>query len=663
MALRVLPYLALTLTLSLPDCLGDGPSNHTGNICSKKSLPVNFPGGNIPEQNTFMIFGASGNFSEDDALTERTLCLSAVSTRDPLLAECNSTKTSQKWYQYRHLLFNLRYGHTMTSNGFYEGADVILSSLQNQTWLCSHTTASVTSLLTKRNATSFYLGGSRNALELSNLPDMTWGIASGEGRISGELNLLCAYRDLFCGPPLPGIRSFIVTSEYDLSLYLHLSSSLVDEIIREVRACYAPGDKLLIGCPLGHVQIGTNDRRYKVVTCFGGGKWSDPVPMHCEKVTCGEPEVFPNAVYRGNHFTYSDTIRYKCVGEYVGDDVTHICDPRGKWFGEAPQCNYYCEFNLTAPSGLIKSPNYPNPYPHDVDCRWLIRAREGFRVALWIRDFFIEPGSIFSSRCQFEVLFIQDVHKESSYVDKFCGSLHPGQWTSSGNYVIVGFHSDHSYSGKGFKIEYTTWNPEMSDYPVEPARNGTYPDEEDKSNVNTYTEYGSYFMEALYIILLCVAILLIFVIVTAHVINNIKSKIHPSDEEDVYGPDETTPKVAQQGMTTLFDPEMTEVGGEADRDNASTASSELSDDVIPKIIDNGEHSDDVAIASSKTDFKEMSDGATNDVNEPEDSSYEIDEYQNTIKGESPFQTERQIQISMSGKSPSEAVIDQSSLEQ
>ena len=106
----------------------------------------------------------------------------------------------------------------------------MLSSLQNQTWLCSHSTASVTSLLTKRNATSFYLGGSRNALELSNLPDMTWGIASGEGRISGELNLLCAYRDLFCGPPLPGIRSFIVTSEYDLSLYLHLSSSLVDEV-------------------------------------------------------------------------------------------------------------------------------------------------------------------------------------------------------------------------------------------------------------------------------------------------------------------------------------------------------------------------------------------------------------------------------------------------
>ena len=35
---------------------------------------------------------------------------------------------------------------------------------------------------------------------------------------------------------------------------------------------------------------------------------------------------------------------------------------------------------------------------------------------------------------------------------------------------------------------------------------------------------------------------------------------------------------------SLSDPEMTEVGGEADRDNASTASSELSDDVIPKIV-------------------------------------------------------------------------------
>lgn len=49
-----------------------------------------------------------------------------------------------------------------------------------------------------------------------------------------------------------------------------------------------------------------------------------------------------------------------------------------------------CGGELTAPSGTISSPNYPNLYPHSRVCRWEIIVPTGRRVTLTINDLRLE---------------------------------------------------------------------------------------------------------------------------------------------------------------------------------------------------------------------------------------------------------------------------------
>ena len=37
---------------------------------------------------------------------------------------------------------------------------------------------------------------------------------------------------------------------------------------------------------------------------------------------------------------------------------------------------------MNGPGGEITSPNYPNPYPSDVECTWMIRVRNEERILI-----------------------------------------------------------------------------------------------------------------------------------------------------------------------------------------------------------------------------------------------------------------------------------------
>ena len=43
-------------------------------------------------------------------------------------------------------------------------------------------------------------------------------------------------------------------------------------------------------------------------------------------------------------------------------------------------------------TGTIQSPNYPNDYPNDADCNWLIEVDGGSVVQLTIVNFIVEDG-------------------------------------------------------------------------------------------------------------------------------------------------------------------------------------------------------------------------------------------------------------------------------
>lgn len=108
-----------------------------------------------------------------------------------------------------------------------------------------------------------------------------------------------------------------------------------------------------------------------------------------------------------------------------------------------------CFFNFTASSGIILSPNYPEEYGNNMNCVWLIISEPGSRIHLIFNDFDVEP--------QFDFLAIKDDGiSDITVLGTFSGHEVPSQLASSGHIVRLEFQSDHSTTGRGFNITYTS---------------------------------------------------------------------------------------------------------------------------------------------------------------------------------------------------------------
>uniref|UniRef100_A0A672JXP1 CUB domain-containing protein n=1 Tax=Sinocyclocheilus grahami TaxID=75366 RepID=A0A672JXP1_SINGR len=94
-----------------------------------------------------------------------------------------------------------------------------------------------------------------------------------------------------------------------------------------------------------------------------------------------------------------------------------------------------CGGNLTGPSGLILSPEYPEPYPHGRECDWTVTV---------ILPFF------------YDFLHIYDGPDSlSPLLGSFYGTDVPERIESSSNKLFLAFRSDASLSSNGFVLQYT----------------------------------------------------------------------------------------------------------------------------------------------------------------------------------------------------------------
>ncbi|XP_053575647.1 ovochymase-1 [Bombina bombina] len=107
---------------------------------------------------------------------------------------------------------------------------------------------------------------------------------------------------------------------------------------------------------------------------------------------------------------------------------------------------------LPAGSADIKSPGYPNLYPNELDCKWIIYSTTGKRLLLVITDLFLE----YSSRCTLDFLNVHDgPNNRSNLLGTFCGSKTDLHLQSSGSYLTLHFHTDSSVGDRGFKVHYS----------------------------------------------------------------------------------------------------------------------------------------------------------------------------------------------------------------
>nr|XP_039268068.1 cubilin-like [Styela clava] len=110
-----------------------------------------------------------------------------------------------------------------------------------------------------------------------------------------------------------------------------------------------------------------------------------------------------------------------------------------------------CGGELTAQSGYFNSPNYPQEYPVDTDCTWIISSSPGNRIELTFMDFSIEEHE----NCAFDYVQIREGSANGPSLARLCGSTLPANVSSiAGHILYVKFHSDVSTTAEGFQAYY-----------------------------------------------------------------------------------------------------------------------------------------------------------------------------------------------------------------
>ncbi|XP_071963186.1 uncharacterized protein [Antedon mediterranea] len=168
---------------------------------------------------------------------------------------------------------------------------------------------------------------------------------------------------------------------------------------------------------------------------------------------------FINALYECNADCSESELQQNCKnGGFVGKDCACVCpDGLGGEYCQSLTAISSdvddCGGHFTSDNGNIKTPNYPQDYPLNIDCTYLIEAPEGYTVVLYFEAFSIEEDST----CYWDQVYIRyDGLQFDTSAPLFCGtSLQHETIQSIGNTIMLEFHSDDFWTEPGFSATYT----------------------------------------------------------------------------------------------------------------------------------------------------------------------------------------------------------------
>ncbi|XP_038671702.1 mannan-binding lectin serine protease 1 isoform X2 [Scyliorhinus canicula] len=131
-------------------------------------------------------------------------------------------------------------------------------------------------------------------------------------------------------------------------------------------------------------------------------------------------------------------------------------------------CKVECNDNVfTEKSGVISSPDYPNPYPKSTDCLYRIELEEGFTISLEFAEIFdLEDHP--DVPCPYDYIKIKAGLSEFG---PFCGDKAPDTINTNSSDVLILFHSDDSGDNQGWKVTFKSVGAPCP--VVQPPANGT----------------------------------------------------------------------------------------------------------------------------------------------------------------------------------------------
>ncbi|CAL8260982.1 unnamed protein product, partial [Boreogadus saida] len=171
-----------------------------------------------------------------------------------------------------------------------------------------------------------------------------------------------------------------------------------------------------------------------------------------DKESCGDPGTPLYGYKEGGGFLNGAVLRFECqFGFELIGERTITCQNNNQWSANIPICIFPCFSNFTVPMGTVLSPDYPEGYGNNLNCVWLIISEPGSRIHLAFNDFDLEPP--------YDFLTIKDGAEQSgaTMLGRYSGAEVPSHLTSNSNVLQLEFQADHSMSGRGFNITYSTF--------------------------------------------------------------------------------------------------------------------------------------------------------------------------------------------------------------
>ncbi|GLD72711.1 neuropilin-1a-like protein [Lates japonicus] len=135
-------------------------------------------------------------------------------------------------------------------------------------------------------------------------------------------------------------------------------------------------------------------------------------------------------------------------------------DPRGGFsvrhevFKTGPECSR----NFTAPRGVIKTPGFPDKYPNNLDCTFMIFAPKMSEIVVEFDSFDMEPDTTPppGALCRYDWLEIWDGFPAvGPHIGRYCGQTSPGRVISYTGILSMTITTDNAIAREGFSANYT----------------------------------------------------------------------------------------------------------------------------------------------------------------------------------------------------------------
>uniref|UniRef100_A0A452HNP9 Uncharacterized protein n=1 Tax=Gopherus agassizii TaxID=38772 RepID=A0A452HNP9_9SAUR len=169
------------------------------------------------------------------------------------------------------------------------------------------------------------------------------------------------------------------------------------------------------------------------------------------KYHCLDPGIPVNGQRHGNDFYVGALVTFSCDSGYTLSDGEALeCEPNFQWSRPLPSCEALCGGYIRSSSGTILSPGFPDFYPNNLNCTWVIETSHGKGVFFTFHTFHLESGH--------DYLLVTENGSFTQPLKQLTGSRLPPPISAGlfGNFSAqIRFISDFSMSYEGFNITFS----------------------------------------------------------------------------------------------------------------------------------------------------------------------------------------------------------------